>query len=134
MTDCQTNHQSERAVEQPLEQPVQAVVSSIVAAERAEKALKDIYFVSGLGADERVFRLLKFEGYQPVHLHWVAPQAGESIADYAQRLSTQIKSDCPIIIGLSFGGMIAVEIGKHISVEKVILISSVKTTSEIPFY
>jgi uncharacterized membrane protein YebE (DUF533 family) len=54
MTDCQTNHQSERAVEQPLEQPVQAVVSSIVAAERAEKALKDIYFVSGLGADERV--------------------------------------------------------------------------------
>jgi len=126
------NLQTEQAPS--IEQPVQSVVSSAVAAERSEKALEDIYFVSGLGADERVFRLLKFKGYQPVHIHWLPPERGESIADYTQRLTAQIKSDRPIIIGLSFGGIIAVEIAKQIAVKKVILLSSVKAASEVPFY
>jgi pimeloyl-ACP methyl ester carboxylesterase len=136
MADPQVDEPSKLAVEQPplIEQPLQAVVSSTVAAEQAKKALEDLYFVSGLGADERVFRLLKFEGYQPVHIHWVVPEKGESISDYAQRLIVQIKSDCPTIVGLSFGGIIAIEIAKHIPVKHLILISSVKTASEIPFY
>jgi pimeloyl-ACP methyl ester carboxylesterase len=136
MADSQSNLLLESTAEQApsIDQPVQAVVSPAIAAQRSENALKDIYFVSGLGADERVFRLLKFEGYQPVHIHWLTPEKGESIENYAQRLSAQITSDCPMIIGLSFGGIIAVEIAKQIPVKKVILISSVKTESEIPFY
>lgn len=102
--------------------------------EQIKKALKDIYFVSGLGADERVFYLLKLEGYQPIHIRWLKPEPDESIADYAKRLTAQIKSDRPIIIGLSFGGIISIEIAKHIEVEKVILISSAKTDAEIPLY
>ena len=115
-------------------QTVAAVKSPTQAVKALQHSLKDIYFVSGLGADERVFRLLKFEGYQPVHLQWLEPEPGEAIEAYAKRLSTQIKSDCPIIVGLSFGGMIAVEIAKQIDVEKVILVSSAKTASEIPPY
>lgn len=99
-----------------------------------ENALKDIYFISGLGADERVFYLLKFEGYQPVHIRWIKPEPREPIDHYAKRLTSQIKSDCPILVGLSFGGVVAVEIAKQIEVEKVILISSVKDRSEVPFY
>ena len=99
-----------------------------------ENALQDIYCVSGLGADDRVFQKLKFEGYQPVHISWLDPEPKESIANYARRLASQIKSDDPIIIGLSFGGLIAVEIAKQINAKKVILISSVKNQQEIPFY
>ncbi|HEY9644712.1 MAG TPA: alpha/beta hydrolase [Coleofasciculaceae cyanobacterium] len=117
-----------------MEQPIQAVMPDSHAIQHLENALKDIYFVSGLGADERVFRLLKFDGYQPVHIHWLAPQRGEPIAEYAKRLAAQIKSERPTIVGLSFGGMIAVEIAKHMEVEQVILISSAKTKFEIPFY
>ncbi|MEM7591263.1 MAG: alpha/beta hydrolase [Cyanobacteria bacterium P01_A01_bin.83] len=93
-----------------------------------------IYLVSGLGADQRVFQKLKFSGYQPVHIEWIEPEAGESITEYTKRLVTQIKSEKPIIIGLSFGGIIAVEIAKQIQTEKVILISSTKNQQEIPFY
>ncbi len=100
----------------------------------AERAEKDIYFISGLGADERVFRELKFEGYRPVHIHWLDPERGESLSDYAGRLSEQIQSDCPILVGLSFGGLIAVEMAKQIDVAQVILLSSAKTTTEIPLY
>ncbi|MEL6496159.1 MAG: alpha/beta hydrolase [Cyanobacteria bacterium J06623_7] len=102
--------------------------------EQIENSLKDIYCVSGLGADERVFQNLKFQGYQPIHIKWVEPKTRESIAEYAQRLSVQIKVEKPILIGLSFGGIIAVEIAKQITTEKVILISSTKNQQEVPFY
>lgn len=99
-----------------------------------EKGLKDIYFVSGLGADERVFRMLKFEGYRPVNIRWLDPQPGEPVAAYARRLTAQIKTDRPVIVGLSFGGIIALEMAKQIPVEKVILLSSVKDLYEVPPY
>ncbi len=115
------------------EQPLPG--STADAVDRVEKALKDIYFVSGLGADERVFYALKLEGYRPVHLGWLKPERRESIAAYAQRLSAQIPADDqPILVGLSFGGIVAVEIAKQIPVKQVILISSVKARSELPFY
>ena len=101
---------------------------------KLENALKNIYCVSGLGADERVFQKLKLEGYQPIHIRWLEPEKNENIADYAKRLATQINSERPILIGLSFGGIIAVEIAKQIETEKVILISSTKNQQEVPFY
>ena len=105
-----------------------------VSSEKLENALKNIYCVSGLGADERVFQKLKFQGYQPIHICWVEPKPRESIAEYAQRLTAQIKSERPILVGLSFGGIIAVEMAKQIDTEKVILISSTKDEREVPFY
>jgi pimeloyl-ACP methyl ester carboxylesterase len=85
--------------------------------EKLENSLKDIYCISGLGADERVFQKLKFQGYQPIHIKWLEPEAGENIANYTQRLTTQIKAEKPILIGLSFGGIIAVEMSKQIAIE-----------------
>jgi pimeloyl-ACP methyl ester carboxylesterase len=136
MTESSLNRRAEPILEksQLVEQPIQAVIQQSQAIKQIGHALKDIYFVSGLGADERVFRLLKFEGYQPVHLRWLDPKPKEPIADYAKRLAAQIKADRPVIVGLSFGGMIAVEIAKQIEVEKVILISSVRSRAEIPPY
>lgn len=102
--------------------------------EKLENSLKDIYCISGLGADERVFQKLKFKGYQPIHIRWLEPKTGESIKDYTERLTHQIKAKKPILIGLSFGGIIAVEMSKQIAIEKIILISSTKNRQEIPFY
>lgn len=99
-----------------------------------EKAEKNIYCISGLGADKRVFTKLIFKGYQPVHINWLTPNKKESIAHYAKRLAAEIKDENPILIGLSFGGIVAVEMAKQITTEKVILISSAKETTEIPWY
>ena len=100
----------------------------------ADAKLKPIYFISGLGADRRIFQWLRADDYEPVHIEWIPPKKGESIESYAERLSDQIEDENPIVVGLSFGGMIAVEIGKQIPTEKVILLSSVKDRLEIPFY
>ncbi len=119
---------------QTVEQAIESATQQFQVMGQPEKTLKDIYLVSGLGADERVFRLLNFKGYQPVHIRWLEPERGESIERYAKRLTAQISSTRPIIIGLSFGGIIAVEIAKQLEVEKLILISSAKNKFEIPPY
>ncbi len=56
------------------------------------------------------------------------------MAEYAKRLLPQITEEKPILMGVSFGGMIAIEIAKHISVEKVIQISSAQSSAAIPSY
>ncbi len=132
-SDCPLKSSAE-SIAELVSEVISGVAETSQTSEQIEKALKDIYFVSGLGADERVFYLLKLKGYQPIHIRWLKPERNETIADYAQRLTEQIKVDRPIIIGLSFGGIISIEIAKHIEVEKVILISSAKTDSEIPLY
>ncbi len=94
----------------------------------------DIYILSGLGADERVFKSIRFGDNQIHFIKWIQPIPKESIEEYSKRLLSQIHSHRPVLIGLSFGGMMAVEIAKHIETEKVILISSAKSGKEIPIY
>ncbi len=95
---------------------------------------KQLYILSGLGADERVFQRLDFTGFETTFIKWNNPYDKESIEHYSKRLLDQITTINPTIIGLSFGGIIAIEIAKQIKTEKVILISSAKTKFEIPFY
>lgn len=98
------------------------------------KLKKDIYILSGLGADERVFKNLDLSNYNVCFVKWVIPERNESIENYAARLVQQITVNKPILIGLSFGGVMAIEISKLIDFEKVVIISSVKSKKEVPYY
>ncbi len=96
--------------------------------------MKHIYCISGFGADERIFAKVDF-GANDVHfIQWKIPEKHETIESYANRMRQEIKHSNPILIGLSFGGMMSVEIAKLISVEKIILVSSVCCRKELPLY
>lgn len=96
--------------------------------------MKHIYCISGLGADERVFHKMKFPGHIIHFIKWVTPDKKESISSYAEKLSSQIHHKNPVLIGLSFGGMMCIEIAKLVNPELIILISSVKNKNEIPMW
>lgn len=90
-----------------------------------------IYAISGLGADHRVFQYLKLD-YELVCVNWVAPQSNEHLSSYAKRLSRSIDTEEDyIILGVSFGGLVAVEISKLLSPRLTILISSAETYYEL---
>jgi len=93
---------------------------------------KHLYIFSGLGADEKAFQRLNLDAYQAKYIRWIKPGKKETIENYASRLLEQIITPMPVLIGLSFGGLMAIEISRHISTEKIILISSAKTKNEIP--
>lgn len=94
-----------------------------------------IYIFSGLGADKRVFKHIKFIDFEPVFIYWISPLENETIEYYAKRISRQIENENPIILGISFGGIIAIEISKQIKTKKIILLATAKTRNELPkFY
>jgi pimeloyl-ACP methyl ester carboxylesterase len=94
------------------------------------------YFISGLAADSRVFRHIHLpEGYETIFLDWIQPLKNESLQDYSVRLGEKIDSKAPfVLIGLSMGGMIAVEIAKAYRPAKTILISSIADPAQLPPY
>ena len=96
--------------------------------------MKQIFILSGLGTDERVFKHIEFPGCQTTYIKWIEPLDKETLAAYAKRLTQQITANSPVLVGLSFGGIVATEISKLIATEKLILIASVKTRKEIPFF
>jgi pimeloyl-ACP methyl ester carboxylesterase len=96
----------------------------------------NVYFISGLGADGRVFNNLVLPPHcQKLHLDWIPPLKDESLPDYARRLATRIDRTKEFYLaGLSFGGMLAVEIARQLPPKKLILISSVPAPAHLPFY
>ncbi len=93
-----------------------------------------IYIIIGLGADKRMFQNFSFEGFEVVHVDWILPLENETLQNYTLRISESIKDENAILIGLSFGGILSVEISKIKKFKKIFLLSSAKTKSEIPFY
>lgn len=97
-----------------------------------EQLMKTIYCISGLGADEKAFAKLHIRGFELKFIHWLMPQENETLEHYAGRMRKEIKEENPVLMGLSFGGMVCTEIAKQIPVKKIILISSVKSSKELP--
>jgi len=91
-----------------------------------------IYIFSGLGADHRAFENINFKNLAIQHISWIQPLESESIQSYALRISEKITNHDAILIGLSFGGMLLMEIAKIKKSKKIILISSAKTKNELP--
>ena len=96
--------------------------------------MKKVYFISGLGADRRVFEFLDLSFCQPVFLDWIKPLKNESLTSYAARLCSSVKEPDAILVGMSLGGMMATEFARTHPAAKVIILASNKTSKEFPGY
>jgi hypothetical protein len=96
----------------------------------------NIYLISGLGADKRVFSKLVFSASHVIkHIEWIPPISNEDLSSYTRRLSKQINEVEPFcLVGVSFGGMVAVELNKFMKPSQTIIISSASTDAQIPWY
>ncbi|MBK9299061.1 MAG: alpha/beta hydrolase [Saprospiraceae bacterium] len=91
-----------------------------------------LYLIGGLGADERVFKYLNINVKTQI-INWILQEPNEELKSYAKRLTEQInKNEEFAILGVSFGGIIAIEMAKFIRPKKLILISSVESSNQLP--
>jgi hypothetical protein len=95
-----------------------------------------IFLIAGMGADTRLYNNIELpNNYEIIPVDWISPDKTDTLGTYAQKLINKYHiTSNSIVIGNSMGGMMAVEIAKVIKLQKVILISSIKTRSEAPGY
>ncbi len=88
----------------------------------------------GMAANPSIFKNIKLDEDEfDVHfLEWFIPEKGETLSNYALRMTQNIQHDNIILIGVSFGGILVQEMARHIKVRKLFVISSVKAMHELP--
>lgn len=93
-----------------------------------------VYFMPGLAASSLIFERIELPEKQfEIHLlDWELPLVNESLSAYAERMSKLISEPNPVLIGVSFGGVLVQEMAQFLKPKKVIIISSVKTNLEVP--
>ncbi|TPG62870.1 alpha/beta fold hydrolase [Hymenobacter nivis] len=87
-----------------------------------------------MGADERVFQRWQLAGEAHI-LNWLPPQpAAEPLAHYAARLAAAVPvAQACWLVGVSFGGLLALEMAQLRPLARVVLISSLAGPHELPW-
>jgi pimeloyl-ACP methyl ester carboxylesterase len=93
-----------------------------------------VYFMPGLAASIAIFERIKLPEteFEMFFLEWEIPNDKETLKEYAKRMTQKVVHENPVLIGVSFGGILVQEMADFISVRKVIIISSVKSNLEFP--
>ena len=93
-----------------------------------------VYFMPGLAANPSIFESIVLDEavFEVLLLEWEMPLDKESLQDYAKRMATKVTYPNPVLIGVSFGGILVQEMAKFVEARKVIIISSVKSNLEFP--
>lgn len=93
-----------------------------------------VYMMPGLAASSTIFERIVLPDaiFEIVLLEWEIPIDNETLSAYANRIAKKIIHPNPVLIGVSFGGILVQEMAKFINARKVIIISSVKTNLEFP--
>lgn len=90
-----------------------------------------IMLFSGLAADAAVFepQRLAFPGLSVPK--WPVPRRDERLAEYCERWSRELPRP-DVLGGASFGGIVALEMARHLKPRAVVLVGSVRDPKELP--
>ena len=93
-----------------------------------------IYLIPGMSAGQESFEALTVpQNCSTSVIPWVIPEPKEDLLTYTKRMLVPINPELPfVLVGVSFGGIIAQEALKIIKPKMVVLISTVKSHREKP--
>lgn len=101
---------------------------------KKDDQLTHVYFMPGMAVDSAIFEKMSLpEDRFKIHfLEWEIPNVDESLESYTQRMLKHVDHKNPVLIGVSFGGVIVQEMARFLDLKRLIIISSVKCTEELP--
>jgi len=93
-----------------------------------------VYLIPGLGADGRIFRNLQPRLHGPVEvLEWLRPTPRETLPQYVARMAERVPTGQPcLLVGVSFGGVVALEMCRLRPLARAVLISSIPDADCLP--
>jgi pimeloyl-ACP methyl ester carboxylesterase len=90
-----------------------------------------ILLIPGMTAEYPVFSRLAPLLPAARIISFVAPQRAESLRSYARRMASGLSGDC-FLVGVSFGGIVALEMAQFVQPRGCVLISSVRGPHQLP--
>ena len=99
-----------------------------------EPPIIHVYCMPGLAANPTIFEYITLpeDKFKIYWLDWLIPKKREPLDHYAARIAKMVKHENPVLIGVSFGGVIVQEMARIMSVRRLIIISSIKSKEELP--
>ncbi len=93
-----------------------------------------VYFMPGMAASSSIFEKIELSAdtFEIILLEWMLPEPKESLQSYAKRMAEKVKHKNAVLIGVSFGGILVQEMAQFLTLRKLIIISSVKSNTELP--
>ena len=93
-----------------------------------------VYFMPGMAASSLIFERIKMpeDTFESHLLDWIIPNKNDTLQEYAKKMAEKVTHQNVVLIGVSFGGILVQEMAHFLSVKKVIIISSVKSNTELP--
>ena len=94
-----------------------------------------IYLMPGLAASPKIFEYLKLplDKFEVHYLEWIIPiSVNETLEAYAKRMAEFVEEENPVLVGVSFGGILVQEMSHFLNVQKLILVSTIKSSNELP--
>lgn len=88
----------------------------------------------GMAASPSIFERIRLpqETFEMHLLEWIAPRKIELLKEYAKRMAEMVKHEDSVLVGVSFGGILVQEMKPFVNPKKIIIISSVKSSAELP--
>ena len=92
-----------------------------------------LILLPGLGGDPRLFDSQRPAFPELVTPDWIRPETNEPLVDYAARFASAIDPGQPCFLGgVSFGGVVALEVATHLKTRECFLFGSVRSSDQIP--
>lgn len=94
---------------------------------------KHLYLMPGMAASPKIFEFISLPESIETHLlSWIPPKKKEPLSVYAKRMCQRIEHPNPILLGVSFGGVLIQEMAHHLDAAQLIIVSSIKSNKELP--
>ncbi|TVZ14560.1 YqiA/YcfP family alpha/beta fold hydrolase [Maribacter sp. MAR_2009_72] len=93
-----------------------------------------VYCMPGMAASSAIFEYIKLPNthFKMHFLEWDIPPHNCTFTSYAEQMCQKIEHGNSVLLGVSLGGLLVQEMSKFIEVKKIIIISSIKLTQEMP--
>lgn len=93
--------------------------------------MKQVYLIPAPDMDERAIESMILDGVEFVRVNLPQLTHESNLNDVTDQLAKQIANKNPLILGFCYGGVLAIELAKKISAEKIIVVSGVKSSQDI---
>jgi pimeloyl-ACP methyl ester carboxylesterase len=98
-----------------------------------EGQTEQMIFFPGLGATQDLFREQRKAFPDALFPSWIDPLENESLESYGKRMAASLYEEgrSYILIGMSFGSQVALEVAKHLPTSRIVIISGFRNGTEV---